>query len=187
MKKDRIAVILAGGGSTRMGGGDKALAVLDDRRLVDRVIARLSLQVDRIVIAGKDDYGVGLEVTPDLEGAPPGPAAGVLSCARHLASSESAVTGFLTVPVDGPLLPLDLFERLWSGAGCAIAADEADLHPTFAYWTIRALLNVADASPQTMSLKRLAELTGARVVRWPSSTPFANINTPADLAALSRS
>lgn len=178
-----IGVVLAGGKSSRM-GRDKALCEVDGVRLIDRVVARLRPQASRIVISAPQDYGTGLEFIPDDPREPEGPCAGVFAIARSLAGDA---TGFLTAPVDAPLLPHDLGERL-IGPVSAIATAGRFLHPTFAWWIVddvtRARLAFADA--KGLSLRDLARLVGARAVAWGDDVPFANVNTPTDLETLQR-
>ncbi|MEQ1931885.1 MAG: NTP transferase domain-containing protein, partial [Parvularculaceae bacterium] len=64
MIHSRIAAILAGGKSARM-GGDKALAIFLGRRLVDIVAARLRPQADALLISGPPNYGLDIEGAPD--------------------------------------------------------------------------------------------------------------------------
>lgn len=45
-----VGVILAGGKSSRMGGGDKSLLDLGGRTVLSRVIDRLGAQVDTMVL-----------------------------------------------------------------------------------------------------------------------------------------
>lgn len=180
----RIAVILAGGRSMRM-GVDKAAVSFQGERLIDRVVRLLRPQADRIVISGPSSYGLDLESVADLADAPAGPAAGVLSLARRL-EQEGEGHGFVTAPVDGPFLPPDLVTRLTAVGGCAAAAHGANLHPTFAYWSLAALQRVEAAfvSGGPTSLMRLASLAGAARVEWPDGSVFANINSRDDLARL---
>lgn len=177
----RTAVILAGGLSRRM-GGDKALVRLGGVRLIDHVLVRLVPQAARLLISGPRDYGTGLEFIPDLAEAPHGPAAGVYSIWQRLASLDPGA-GFVTVPVDGPLLPSDLVERLAAGEGAAIASDGRNDHPTFACWTcqiLSAAWPLLRRKPPS-SLKCLAAACAARRVVWPCADNFLNINTPGDL------
>ena len=62
-------VILAGGLSRRMGGGDKSLKILGDRPMLTHVIERLAAQVEAIAINANGDPGrlvlFGLPVIAD--------------------------------------------------------------------------------------------------------------------------
>lgn len=179
----RIVGILAGGESLRMGGRDKALATLRGARLVDLVLARLAGQADHIVISGREDYGTGLTVIPDNAGPLRGPAAGVFAVGRWVVEHEPSARGFFTSPVDGPFLPNDLLARLGASSAPAIAADDEGLHPTFAYWTLRALADARRTlqDQSSISLRALAADCDAREVRWPGKEHFVNINAPTDL------
>ena len=76
-----IGIVLAGGRSSRMGGGDKALLQLGGRTLLAHVIERLSQQVDEIVLNANGDparfASFGLPIAPDAIGGHAGPLAGV--------------------------------------------------------------------------------------------------------------
>lgn len=187
-RKTRIAAILAGGRSRRMGGEDKARAMLAGARLIDRVIERLRPQADLLVISGADDYATGLDCVADRPGAPQGPAGGVFAIERWLRRHAPGAEAFFTVPVDGPFAPADLIERLAAAGGPAIASDGAHDHPTFACWRLDAL----DAAwPQlaglpSVSLTALAGACGAARVVWDAPDAFLNLNTPEDFARAGR-
>lgn len=179
----RIAVILAGGRSARMGGRDKALADLGGIRLIDRVIARLAPQADRVLISGRQDYGTGLTAIADEKGDPQGPAAGVLAAAHWIERNEPPTEGFFTAPVDGPFLPDDLVSRLGACGGPAVATDDCGVHPTFAYWTLPALEGAWEKlrGAPSISLRALAGASNAIEVRWAGTGLFFNVNSPEDL------
>lgn len=184
----RVVVILAGGRSARMGGRDKALIELGGARLIDRVIARLAPQVDRMVISGREDYGTGFEVIADAPRDPQGPAAGLLAAARWLPEYLPDTDRFFTAPVDGPFLPADLVARLSGSGGPAIAVDDEGAHPTFACWTLASLAAAREklAGETSLSLRAIAAAANARQVAWPGNRQFININTPEDVAAALR-
>jgi len=176
-----LAALLAGGGSRRM-GGDKAEAQLAGRRLIDHVLGRLALQAHRIVIAGPHAYGTGLTAVPDRADAPAGPVGAIWSVAHWCRAAHLA--GFATAPVDAPFLPLDLLSMLALEGGCALAADETGLHPTFGWWQAdQVIATIADDPHGRWSLHRLAAACAARAVPIAAPGALANINTPADLAA----
>ena len=76
-------VILAGGLSRRMGGGDKGLAMLGGRGLLGRVVERVQPQVGRLVLNANGDPSrfadLGLAVIADASEERPGPLAGILA------------------------------------------------------------------------------------------------------------
>ena len=195
----RYGVVLAGGQSRRMGGEDKAALRLAGRPLIAHVIDRLAPQVDRLVIAGRHDYGTGLATVGD-DPQMAGPVAALYGVARWLGETHGKsrdksqgkmhddVPAFVTAPADGPFVPEDLVERLTEHlAGAqpqgAIALDDAGIHPTFAAWRMADLDRVRGDLGAAPSLRRLAELTDARRIAWPGTHSFFNVNTPDDLAA----
>ena len=179
----RVAVILAGGGARRMGGVDKALIELHGRRLIDYILERIDPQVDRIVISGRDDYGTGLAVIGDRDDGPVGPAAGLWAAARFFADEETPPVGFLTIPVDGPFAPLDLYEKLSSSGACAIATGpDGAPHPTFAYWRLEGLITeLNDAKGQGVALVELAARRSAIRIAFSSDNALLNLNTLEDV------
>ena len=71
-KAEGVGILLAGGASTRMGGGDKCLLPLGGRPLLRHVIERLRPQVEALVINANEDpvrfAQFGLPAIPDLIG-----------------------------------------------------------------------------------------------------------------------
>jgi molybdopterin-guanine dinucleotide biosynthesis protein A len=177
----RIAAILAGGESRRM-GEDKALLDLGGARLVDHVIARLTPQVDFICLVGPTDCGTGLATVVD-DPKFQGPLAGLFGMLTWMQEHHRNVEGFLTAPVDAPLCPVDLFDNLSQMDGSAMAADAKRVHPTFAYWHVAELTKVRDGLHESGSLHSLAEAVGAWPDTWPTDEPFLNLNTPEEVQA----
>jgi molybdopterin-guanine dinucleotide biosynthesis protein A len=176
----RVAAILAGGASRRMGGQDKALLDVRGARLVDHVIARLAPQVDLVCLVAPTDYETGLPAVADDPGFE-GPLAGVFGMQTWMQDTHPDVESFLTAPVDAPLCPLDLAERLETFDGSAIAADPQRVHPTFACWHVAELARAREAVGSSGSLHSLAEEVGAWPARWESAAPFLNLNMPEDV------
>jgi len=176
-------VILAGGRSARMGGGEKAGLMLADQPLIAHVADRLRAQVDRIVVSGPPSPFVDCVAIPDSQRGPDGPVSGIYSALEWLTETAPGEPGFLTVPVDGPFLPRDLAARL-RGERSAIAADGARNHPTFAWWRTddlkRARNDITQAT--SASLMKLSEACDAARIVWRDDVPFFNVNTPAELA-----
>ncbi|UZK68262.1 molybdenum cofactor guanylyltransferase [Sphingomonas sp. S1-29] len=162
-----LGAVLAGGLSRRF-GSDKAEALLDGERLIDRVVAALGSQVDAVILCGR---APGL---PDRPAGGLGPLAG-LNAALHHARTHG-FDAVLSVPCDAPYLPSDL--RAILGDGPAFIADQ----PVIGIWPA-ALADRLDAHLRgdDRSLRCWGRATGASPRTAP---PIANINTPADLSAL---
>src|SRR5690554_2784109 len=69
LNMSKCAVILAGGQANRMGGVDKGRLMLGDQSLIQRVIGRITPQVDAVVLNANGDPGrfddLGLPVVAD--------------------------------------------------------------------------------------------------------------------------
>lgn len=132
-----IGTILAGGQARRMGGIDKGLAEIGDRRMVEWIIDRLAPQVDRLVInanRNNDTYAsFGYPVVPDRFGSYEGPLAGFAAAMEHAEGAGA----LLTVPCDSPAPPPDLAKRLMAAmrendAELAVAHDGDRMQPVYA-------------------------------------------------------
>ncbi len=111
LKQDITAVILAGGQGQRLGCQDKGLVHYKNRPLIEHVLERITPQVDHILINANRNtqtyqhYGHPI-FSDDLQDFQ-GPLAG-FSTAMLAAKTDY----ILTLPCDGPLLPLDLVSRM---------------------------------------------------------------------------
>ncbi|MDB5988401.1 MAG: molybdenum cofactor guanylyltransferase MobA [Nevskia sp.] len=124
------ALILCGGGATRLGGIDKPLRDFGGAPLIERVLQRIAPQVGSVIISANRSHQQYKDFAPRLadDGAfvDCGPLAGLL------AGLDAALTDeVLCVPGDAPLLPLDLVARLSKsrlGPPAAIVAFADDGH-----------------------------------------------------------
>ncbi len=190
-----LAVILAGGESRRMGGADKAALMLAGRPLHAHVVARLAPQAGALaVVAAMEPAWLGLAPGArwirDAAGEK-GPGAGLLGALRWLESQYGPDALMVTAPVDAPFLPLDLFERLDAArrktkASAAIVWHKGGRHPVFGLWQAACASVVAQAMEEEQALHRIAQRAGAvECEAWSGADPdpFANLNTPEDVAA----
>jgi molybdopterin-guanine dinucleotide biosynthesis protein A len=193
-----LGVILAGGRSSRMGGGDKCLLPLGGRPILAHVVERLAPQVDALALNANGDparfAGFGLPVLPDGVAGHPGPLAGVLAGLDWAAGRGAAA--IVTAAADTPFFPRDLVTALRAAAVAAdaplamamtpAAGGGADRHPTFGLWPValREDLRAALAAGTRKVVAWTAPHGCARAIfhdRVPD--PFFNVNTPDDLAA----
>jgi len=190
------AVILAGGRSSRMGGGDKCLLPLGGRPLIDHILDTLTPQTADILINTNSDPApflkYGQPVLPDAISGFQGPLAGILTGMLWSRRRHSRQVHLLTVASDVPFLPDDLVARLSRSlvsqrADIAIASSPEGTHPTIGLWPV----DLAERLEHD-----LMEGTIRSVHQWISSfrvacaefdsEALANINTRDDLAACHR-
>ena len=186
-----LGVILAGGQSTRMGGGDKSLLQLGGRPILQHVLDRLREQVDLVALNANGEpsrfAAFGLPVIPDSIAGFPGPLAGVLAGLDWAATHDA--THIVTAAADTPFFPNDLVSVLTlasetQGKPIALARTETGRHPTFGLWPVALREDLRDALDAGVR----------KVVQWTDShgtamadfrddrfDPFFNVNTPEDL------
>lgn len=187
------AMILAGGRATRMGGGDKPLVLLAGRPILAHLLDRLRPQVGRLALNANGDPERwacwGLPVVGDSLPDHPGPLAGVLAAMDWAAAQGAAHV--LTVAGDSPAPPADLVARLRAArgaSGLALAASRDDRgtlrdHPTFGLWPVA--LRGDLAATLAAGQRRMRDFTARHhpgIALWEGPDPFANVNSPADLA-----
>lgn len=190
-------LILAGGLSSRMGGGDKPLTIMGGRTLLDRVIERLTPQADPLILNANGDprrfSGISLPVIPDVIEGHGGPLVGILTGLDWVRSHAPAARWMLSVAADTPLFPLDLAKRLLAAAESgeseiAVARSGGQAHHVFALWRIDRVddLRRAVADEGMRSVHRWQEGRRRVLVDWPTEPidPFFNMNTPEDAARL---
>jgi molybdenum cofactor guanylyltransferase len=193
-----LGVILAGGKSERMGGGDKCLNPLGGRPMLARVIERLKPQVGGIIISANGDLSrfaqFGLPVVADSIAGFPGPLAGVQAGLKWAAADRPGVDSIVTVAADTPFFPADLVRRFVSAAKgpqvLLVARSEGGVHPVIGLWPVG--LGPALKQGLESGLRKVrswVELQGAQEVFFPPVEiggrlidPFFNINRPEDLA-----
>lgn len=192
-------VILAGGLSRRMGGGDKSLLSLNRKPLIGHVIERLQGQAAPVALNANGDpsrfsaFGLPIisDATPDFAG----PLAGVLAGLRWAAKAAPDARFIVTAACDTPIFPLDVVDRLLGSTNgaypcVALAASGGKIHPVFGLWPVtlagdlalsleagtRKVLHWTDRHPHFIVEFAFANFGGNLV------DPFFNANTPEDLA-----
>lgn len=199
LKKPPLGIILAGGLSRRMGGGDKCLRPLGGKPILAHIIERARPQVSGLALNANGDparfAGFGLPVVADSVEGFAGPLAGILAGLDWAAAQAPQCRYMASFASDAPFLPLDLVVRLMAaveaeGADLACAASGGQAHPVFGLWRV----DLRDA------LRRaLVEEQIHKVDRWTSRyklvevdfaaqplDPFFNANRPEDLVEAER-
>ncbi len=202
---DSVAgVLMAGGQSRRMGGGDKCLRALAGKPILAHAIDRVRPQVGPLVLNANGDparfAGFGLPVVADAVGDFAGPLAGVLTGLEWAAEHAPSCTWLASFATDAPFLPGDLVARLLAaveaeGADMACAVSQGRDHPVFGLWPLSLRHELRQAMVEEDIRK--VDLWTARYklarVAFPATEtlagpldPFFNVNRPEDLAEAER-
>jgi molybdopterin-guanine dinucleotide biosynthesis protein A len=192
-----LGVILAGGQSRRMGGGDKGFLRLGGETLLARVIDRLRPQVGAVAINANGDPArfaeYDLPVIPDSVADYPGPLAGVLAGLDWAA--EQGASHIVTAAADTPFFPANLTARLIAAAeaeGVALASAKSpsphrgmSRHPTFGLWPVALSEDLRAALAADMrKIIVWTDRHGCALAEFAADPfdPFFNVNTPEDMA-----
>lgn len=189
-----VGVLLAGGLSRRMGGGDKTLLKLGGRSILERVVERVKPQVGPLVLNANGNAErfaqFRLPVVADGVEGFAGPLAGVLAGMEWAAANAPNSRWVATFATDTPFLPTDLVARLSEAVmkadadlACARSADRT--HPVFGLWPV----TLKDALRHALTAEGIR-----KVDRWTARyrlahadyaidpfDPFFNANRPDDL------
>ena len=191
-----VGLLLAGGLSRRMGGGDKALRLIGGRTLLDHVIDRMRPQVAALVLNANGEPArfarFGLPVVADSVPDFAGPLAGILAGLDWAADNRPQCAHIVSVATDAPFLPVDLVARLArgmadAGAELACAASGGQMHPVIGLWPVdlREALREAVVAEGIRKVDQWTARYRLAAVAFPDETPgvdpFFNANRPEDL------
>lgn len=196
-KKQVLGLILAGGSSQRLGGGDKSLRPLGGHSILHQVCARLKPQVDQIVLSANSDpvffTSFHYPVIDDGEWHNSGPLAGILAGCRY--AMQHGYSHMMSVAADTPFFPQDLLQhfvqtQLLTQAEIIFARSETGTHPTFALWPANIAVSLGNWLNETKR-RSIRVFTTNHSIAYanfiaPDETsgldPFFNINTQSELA-----
>ena len=197
---DIPGIILAGGLSRRMGGGDKGLLMLGKTTIIERVIDKILPQVGSLAININGDSSrfpdYKLPIIPDSIKGYLGPLSGILAGMEWAFKNGNRYIA--TVAADTPFLPDDFIKRLHAmvksknlnigiAASRILSTDDVFMHPTFGIWEVCLKDDLRDAlANDTRKIMFWAKKFKLDYYYFDTSDklsdPFFNINTPDDLA-----
>ncbi|HEV7491974.1 MAG TPA: molybdenum cofactor guanylyltransferase [Rhodanobacteraceae bacterium] len=191
--------ILAGGAASRLDGRDKGLEPVGGRPLIEWVLdycaehvvgifasPESARDVELTIIANRnlETYARYAPVRTDVVPGYRGPLAGVAS-----ALGAATAARVLTLPVDCPMPPRDLWQRLLgemerTHSRATVACDGERRQPVFALY-LRDLAESALAAAKTgQGVWEWQDAIGVVEVDFPDQQQqFHNLNTPEDFAA----
>jgi len=199
-REHSVGILLAGGKSSRMGGGDKCLLPLGGRPILAHVIELLKPQVAELIISANGDparfSAFGLPVVEDRLGGYAGPLAGILAGLEWARTNRPESRFAITAASDTPFLPADLVSRLCSASGegvpdFAVARSADGMHAVFGLWPItiapdlEASLLSGDRKVSDWVRQHHAQEAMFPPVKIEGRiiAPFFNVNRPDDLVA----
>jgi molybdenum cofactor guanylyltransferase len=187
-------IVLAGGQSRRMGGGDKCLRLLAGKPILAHIIERARPQVAALALSANGDPArfaeFDLPVVADSIADFAGPLAGVLAGLDWAAASVPWATHVASFAGDAPFLPRDLVARLAAalaeGHDLAAAASAGRAHPVFGLWPLARCDDLRRAMAEE-GIRKVDQWTARyrlALVDFPAMPvdPFFNANQPQDLA-----
>jgi molybdopterin-guanine dinucleotide biosynthesis protein A len=194
-----LGLVLAGGLARRMGGGDKALLEIGNETILDRVLARIAPQCERVILNANGDPArfarFGLPVVADDIPDFAGPLAGILAGLDWAAANMTDIEWVVSVPGDCPFVPRDLAARLPAarieqGPALACAKTGDWRHPVGGMWQVALRADLRRALIDE-SLHKIEVWTGRHGVAIAERAdkpvdPIFNVNRPEDLAEAER-
>jgi len=189
-------LLLAGGQSRRMGGGDKCLKRLGGQTVLARILHIVRPQVGPLVLNANGDGArfadYDLPVASDVVDGFAGPLAGVLTGLEWALANAPECQWLASFACDAPFPPRDLVSRFLA----AVAKENADMacatsagrdQPVFGLWPVR-LADDLRAALVEEDIRKVDVWTARyRLARadWPTQPvdPFFNVNRPDDLDA----
>ncbi|WP_299391161.1 molybdenum cofactor guanylyltransferase MobA [Pelagibius sp.] len=205
LEKTQVAgVLLAGGLSRRMGGGDKCLRDLGGRPILAHIIERAAPQVGTLVLNANGDPArfecFGLPVAADVVEGYAGPLAGILTGLDWAAAQAPGAEWLASFACDAPFLPEDLVARMMEavaaeGADLACAVTHGRTHPVFGLWRLglrddlrRAMLEEEMRKVDRWTARHKLVEVDFPDLKSPAGPldPFFNTNRPEDLEEAAR-
>lgn len=183
-------VVLAGGQSRRF-GANKALAVLNGRRLIDIVTDRLARQTEGAIAintSARDiQLAVDLEIVPDCLSDGLGPLAGIHAAMRW--AHDNGFGQVITTPVDTPIIPANFVSELLRSGAPSVAKSADRIHAVHGLWPVALRHDLAKCIDDGMRAAQAwsEEARAAHCAFAPNDDvdPFFNVNTQDDLRTLS--
>ncbi|MEM6902687.1 MAG: NTP transferase domain-containing protein [Pseudomonadota bacterium] len=171
MPNQTLGVILAGGGSRRM-GEDKAQMLLDGKPMIDHMaLIMKQIGITEIIVSGDvAGYDCLLDETPQA-----GPATAIIGVIKQRPGFDR----YLIMPVDMPLFPTALGQQLLAAPASAYFADSI----------LPICLHGPGRDGTAITMRDLARLYGATEIASPADQPseaFLNINTAEEYAIAER-
>tara|TARA_Y100001970_G_C14097039_1_gene783290 strand:+ start:370 stop:990 length:621 start_codon:yes stop_codon:yes gene_type:complete len=191
--KNKIAILLLlGGKSTRIGGGIKSLKKINNKKIIDIILATLKPQIDNIIInCNKKEKSItkyDLPIVSDMKQGYLGPLAGIHAGMNWLTKNNPKIDWLITIPGDSPFIPSNLVScfdnTISSKSKIILAKSNLKIHPVIGAWKIDLLKDLENhINNGTRKILNWAEKYSMEFVNFSNKNydPLFNINTKEDL------
>jgi molybdopterin-guanine dinucleotide biosynthesis protein A len=199
-----VGVILAGGRSSRMGGGDKFLQPVAGTDMLTLVHQRFAKQIGTIIISANGAQNslssYNIPIVPDVIEGYAGPLAGIHAAMRWARLNHPAASHILSIAADTPFFPQNYTNAMLSHAesiepeSIILAKSHGRFHPIFGLWPISLEKELEQALSDglrkirawTVSQKNSSLEFPDIKIGSESVDPFFNVNEPSDLEQCER-
>ena len=187
-------VILAGGNARRLGGKGKAFIEVIGVPLINLVIQKFEPQVSKVAINTRDknnfsnyNYPIIEDVINEEGGS--GPLAGISSAIKWAKTLNNLVSHVVVVPVDTPLLPEDLVNRMSlelkiNKPDIIFSSSNNNIYPVVSMWSLEMDSYLDQALHQGVrKIDLFTSSYNVSIIDWSFNDidPFFNINRPEDV------
>ncbi len=191
---DKVCIaILAGGLSSRMGGGIKTLKTFNNKTIFERIFSKIKNQCNNIIVnTNEEDFQFkkyNISIVKDLFLERVGPLGGLHACLKWLYIKNKNIDWLVTVPADTPFLPDNLVEKLTKETNngkykIVMAKSNNKIHPIVGIWHSSLLDNLEkEINLGTRKILHWAEKHSIKYVDFHNSNYdyFFNINYKEDI------
>ncbi|HEY9079203.1 molybdenum cofactor guanylyltransferase MobA [Magnetovibrio sp.] len=192
--REVVGVLLAGGRSSRFGGDDKCLQLLNGKTMLERVALKAAPQVGALVLNANGDTNrfpdLGMPVIKDSIDDFAGPLAGVLTAMDFAAKHVPQARWVASFATDAPFVPGNWVSRVLAaitreGADMGTVSSNDNTHPVFGLWPVSLRFELRKAMEREDIRKVRAWTSRYKVAtvayELGEIDPFFNINTQDDL------
>jgi len=190
-KSKTILLILAGGQSSRFGGGYKTLYKLNKISILDRIIQNfknLEMEIVLNVNSNEDQFlKTGLHLIKDELENFQGPLAGIYSSMKWVLENRKNIEWIFTSPSDTPFLNKSLVKKFLSTdynnkTNIVIAKSSNKIHPVIGLWHISLIKSLEEfLANENRKIMHWVEGQNYEFLNFNNKNNFFNINTQADL------
>ena len=198
MKKELIInsnktqiVILAGGRSTRFGGGYKTLYQFNNQSLLDRILKNfelLDIEIALNVNSNEKEFkNTGLNLIKDEIKNFQGPLAGIYSSIKWIIKNKKGIEWIFTIPSDTPFLHSNILKKFFKtkflqNTKIILAKNSNKIHPVIGIWHISILKSLEEfLKKDNKKIMKWVENQNFELLNFKNKNHFFNINSKSDL------